>query len=48
MQPDRQLDPGRDPPEAPPLFCPVGRALDLIGERWTLVLVRHLPAGARG
>ena len=31
-----------------PLFCPVGRALDLIGERWTLVLVRHLLGGPRG
>ena len=35
-------------PEAPALFCPVGRALDLIGERWTLVLVRHLLGGPRG
>lgn len=35
--------------EAPaPLFCPVARALDLIGERWTLVLVRHLLTGPRG
>ncbi len=31
-----------------PLFCPVGRAMDLIGDRWTLVLVRHLLAGPRG
>ncbi|MFQ5513973.1 MAG: winged helix-turn-helix transcriptional regulator [Myxococcota bacterium] len=31
-----------------PLFCPVARALDLIGERWTLVLVRHLLNGPRG
>ncbi len=31
-----------------PLFCPVARALDLIGERWTLVLVRHLLGGPRG
>jgi len=30
------------------LFCPVARALDLLGERWTLVLVRHLLAGPRG
>lgn len=28
-------------------FCPVGRALDLIGARWTLVLVRHLLTGPR-
>lgn len=34
--------------ERGPLFCPVARALDLIGERWTLVLVRHLLGGARG
>lgn len=37
--------------EAPlpgPLFDPVGRGLDLIGDRWTLVLVRHLLGGARG
>ncbi len=34
--------------EEAPLFCPVGRALDLIGERWTLVLVRHLLGGPRG
>ena len=33
---------------APSVFCPVGRALDLIGERWTLVLARHLLAGPRG
>jgi DNA-binding HxlR family transcriptional regulator len=31
-----------------PLFCPVARALDLTGERWTLVLVRHLLAAPRG
>ncbi|MFQ5697164.1 MAG: winged helix-turn-helix transcriptional regulator [Myxococcota bacterium] len=31
-----------------PLFCPVARALDLIGERWILVLVRHLLTGPRG
>ncbi len=31
-----------------PLFCPVARALDLLGERWTLVLVRHLLGGPRG
>ena len=30
------------------LFCPIGRALDLIGERWTLVLIRHLLGGNRG
>jgi DNA-binding HxlR family transcriptional regulator len=30
------------------IFCPVGRALDLVGDRWTLVLVRHLLGGPRG
>ncbi len=34
--------------EEAPLFCPVGRALDLIGERWALVVVRHLLGGPRG
>ncbi len=31
-----------------PVFDPVARAMDLIGERWTLVLVRHLLGGPRG
>src|SRR5262252_2999916 len=31
-----------------PAFDPVGRSLDLIGDRWTLVLVRHLLARPRG
>jgi DNA-binding HxlR family transcriptional regulator len=38
-------------PKAPaigPLFDPVGRGLDLIGDKWTLVLVRHLLGGACG
>jgi DNA-binding HxlR family transcriptional regulator len=30
------------------IFCPVGRALDVIGDRWTLVLVRHLLNGPCG
>lgn len=30
------------------IFCPVGRALDVIGDRWTLVLVRHLLSGPKG
>jgi DNA-binding HxlR family transcriptional regulator len=30
------------------VFDPVARALDLIGDRWTLVLVRHLLRGPRG
>jgi DNA-binding HxlR family transcriptional regulator len=33
---------------AGPLFCPVARGLDLMGDRWTLVLVRHLLGGPRG
>lgn len=34
------------PPQA--IFCPVGRALDVLGDRWTLVLLRHLLDGPRG
>ena len=30
------------------IFDPVGRALDRVGDRWTLVLVRHLLGGPRG
>ena len=30
------------------VFDPVARALDLIGDKWTLVLVRHLLGGSRG
>ena len=40
------------PPSAVPrpgqIFDPVGRALDRVGDRWTLVLVRHLLGGPRG
>lgn len=37
-------------PILPPgeIFCPVGRALDRIGDRWSLVLLRHLLGGPRG
>jgi DNA-binding HxlR family transcriptional regulator len=28
-------------------YCPVGRALDTVGERWTLLIVRELLAGPR-
>lgn len=37
-------------PVLPPgeIFCPVGRALDVIGDRWTLVLLGHLLGGPRG
>ena len=34
--------------ERGPLFCPVARALDHVGERWTLILVHHLLTGPRG
>jgi DNA-binding HxlR family transcriptional regulator len=30
------------------IFDPVARALDVMGDRWTLVLVRHLLGAARG
>ena len=39
------------PPAVPKpagIFDPVARALDVIGERWTLVLVRHLLMGPLG
>jgi DNA-binding HxlR family transcriptional regulator len=41
---------GNNVPMLPPgaIFCPVGRALDVIGDRWTLVLVRHLLGGSMG
>lgn len=45
--PDELIENGDELEEAP-LFCPVGRALDLIGERWTLELMRHLLGGPRG
>lgn len=35
-------------PEPATIFDPVARALDVIGDRWTLVLVRQLLAGPRG
>ena len=35
-------------PRPAQIFCPVGRALDRIGDRWTLVLVRHLLGAPRG
>jgi len=34
--------------EGGPVFDPVHRSLDLIGDRWTLVLVRHLLGRPRG
>jgi DNA-binding HxlR family transcriptional regulator len=38
----------REIPQPSTIFCPVGRALDVIGDRWTLVLVRHLLRGTCG
>lgn len=35
-------------PRPAEIFDPVARALDLIGDRWTLVLVRQLLGGAKG
>ena len=35
-------------PQPAKIFDPVARALDVIGDRWTLVLVRQLLAGPRG
>ena len=43
--------PGSEPRQVPrpeAIFDPVGRGLDVIGDRWTLVLVRHLLARPRG
>ena len=39
---------GRSIPEPKGIFDPVARALDIIGDRWTLVLVRQLLPGPRG
>jgi len=35
-------------PKPDEIFDPVGRGLDVIGDRWTLVLVRHLLGAHRG
>ena len=35
-------------PKPDEIFDPVGRGLDVIGDRWTLVLVRHLLGANRG
>lgn len=43
--------PGSSRPEVPRpggIYDPVGRALDAIGDRWSLVLVRHLLLGPKG
>jgi DNA-binding HxlR family transcriptional regulator len=39
---------GSEIPRPREVFDPVARALDLIGEKWTLVLVRHLLTAPRG
>jgi DNA-binding HxlR family transcriptional regulator len=38
----------RQVPRPGQVFDPVGRALDRIGDRWTLVLIRHLLGGPKG
>jgi DNA-binding HxlR family transcriptional regulator len=38
----------RDVPRPGEIYDPVARALDAIGDRWSLVLVRHLMLGAKG
>jgi len=40
--------PVRAIPQPGQIFCPVGRALDVIGDRWTLVLVALLLRGPLG
>jgi len=40
--------PGPSVPKPDEIFDPVGRGLDVIGDRWTLLLVRHLLGAHRG
>jgi DNA-binding HxlR family transcriptional regulator len=40
--------PTRQMPRPEEIFDPVARGLDVIGDRWTLVLVRHLLGAKRG
>jgi DNA-binding HxlR family transcriptional regulator len=42
------LQTARQVPRPEAIFDPVGRGLDVIGDRWTLVLVRHLLGASRG
>src|SRR4030095_4956122 len=35
-------------PKPDEIFDPVGRGLDVIGDRWTLLLLRHLLGAPRG
>jgi DNA-binding HxlR family transcriptional regulator len=43
-----QPGPSRAIPKPAGIFDPVARALEAVGDRWTLVLVRHLLSGPRG
>jgi len=46
---DSAAEAGEAPLASTPIdFCPVGRALEIVGARWSLVLVRHLLSGPRG
>ena len=38
----------REVPRPGEIFDPVARALDRVGDRWTLVLIRHLLGGPKG
>lgn len=40
--------PSRAVPRPAGIYDPVGRSLDVIGDRWSLVLVRHLLLGPKG
>jgi DNA-binding HxlR family transcriptional regulator len=46
--PDPLLRPIRQVPRPEEIFDPVARGLDVIGDRWTLVLVGHLLGARRG
>ena len=36
-------DPATQPTQAPP--CPIGRAADVLGDRWTLLILRNATVG---
>jgi len=46
--PSTRLAAEREVPRPGQIFDPVARALDRIGDRWTLVLIRHLLGGPKG
>lgn len=48
VQPDDRASRAAEPLRPAQIFDPVARALDVIGDRWSLVLVRHLLIGPRG